>query len=129
MPRIEVSFGELIDKYTILEIKYENLQGTSQKATVAIELATLEPDLESILRNERVLGFTAELKKVNLNIWFLMDELYSLEGPSAEYAQLTWDITIQNQTRAFLKKGIDSEMNSKFSEEKSFFSQPEQRIV
>ena len=129
MPLIEVSFGELVDKYTILEIKSEHLVRDSQKAVVTTELKSLKRDLDKCLHNENVPSIARELKSVNLKIWFLMDELYSLDAPSAEYAQLTWDITIQNQKRAFLKKSIDFEMNSRFSEEKSFFSQTDQRIV
>ena len=129
MPTIEVSFGELLDKYTILQIKYEHLSLESQKNVVYRELSSLKPDVDKCLQNEKLVRISGELKDVNLEIWFLMDELYSLDTPSAEYAQLTWDITIQNQKRAFLKKSIDSEMNSQFSEEKSFFSQTNQRIV
>jgi hypothetical protein len=129
MPFIEVSFGELVDKYTILEIKSEHLVQDSQKAVVTTELKSLKQDLDKCLHNENVPSIARELKSVNLKIWFLMDELYSLDAPSAEYAQLTWDITIQNQKRAFLKKSIDFAMNSRFSEEKSFFSQTDQRIV
>ena len=129
MPSIEVSFGELVDKYTILQIKSEHLIQDSQKTMVNTELDALKPDVEKCLRNENVPRLAHELKSVNLKIWFLMDELYSLHAPSVEYAQLTWDITIENQKRAFLKKSIDSEMKSRFSEEKSFFSQTDQRIV
>ena len=129
MPLIEVSFGELVDKYTILQIKYEHLSLESQKTMVYTELSSLKPDVDKCLQNENLVRIASELKDVNLKIWFLMDELYSLDTPSAEYAQLTWDITIQNQKRAFLKKTIDSELSSRFSEEKSFFSQTNQRIV
>ena len=129
MPTVEVSFGELIDKYTILQIKYEHLSLESQKAMVYTELSSLKPDVDKCLQNDNLLGIARDLKDVNLKIWFLMDELYSLDAPSAEYAQLTWDITIQNQNRAFLKKTIDSEMGSRLSEEKSFFSQTNQRII
>jgi len=129
MPTIEVSFGELVDKYTILQIKYEHLSLESQKEMVHTELSSLKPDVDKCLNNENLVRLALELKNVNLEIWFLMDELYSLDAPSVEYAQLTWDITIQNQKRAFLKKSIDSEMNSRLSEEKSFFSQTNQRIV
>jgi hypothetical protein len=85
--------------------------------------------VQRALENTSVARIALELKEVNLEIWRLMDALYSLDAPSAEYAELTWEITIQNQKRAFLKKGIDLEMKSTFSEEKSFFSQPNQRIV
>jgi hypothetical protein len=129
MPRIEVSFGELMDKYSILEIKREKLSEASQRAMVEKELLRLEKDFRVALQNEAVAKIVAELTKVNLEIWLLMDSLYSLDAPSLEYTELTWDITIQNQKRAFLKKQIDSEMDSPFSEEKSFFSQTSQRIV
>jgi len=129
MPLVEVSFGELMDKYSILEVKSENLTDPSQRATVNKEILSLKPDVQRALENTSVARIALELKEVNLEIWRLMDALYSLDAPSAEYAELTWEITIQNQKRAFLKKGIDLEMKSTFSEEKSFFSQPNQRIV
>lgn len=129
MPTIEVSFGELVDKYTILQIKHEHLSLESQKRAVFTELSSLKPDVDKCLQNDNLVRIALDLKNVNLEIWFLMDQLYSLDAPSAEYVQLTWDITIQNQKRAFLKRTIDSEMNSRFSEEKSFFSQTDQRIV
>jgi hypothetical protein len=129
MPRVEVSFGELMDKYSILEIKRVKLSEASQRAMVEKELLSLEKDVRVALQNEAVAKIAAELTKVNLEIWLLMDNLYSLDAPSLEYTELTWDITIQNQKRAFLKRQIDSEMDSPFSEEKSFFSQTSQRIV
>jgi hypothetical protein len=129
MPLVEVSFGELMDKYSILEVKSENLTDSSQRATVNKEILSLTPDVQRALENTSVARIALELKEVNLEIWRLMDALYSLDAPGAEYAELTWEITIQNQKRAFLKKGIDLEMKSTFSEEKSFFSQPNQRIV
>ena len=129
MPKVEVSYGELLDKFSILEVKRENLREASQRATVDKEILCLQQDVDRTLKNPTVAGMALELKKVNLEIWNLMDVLYSLDGPSVEYARLTWDITVQNQKRAFLKKEIDSEMKSPFSEEKSFFSQTNQRIV
>jgi hypothetical protein len=110
-----------MDKYSILEIKRVKLSEASQREMVEKELLSLEKDVRVALQNEAVAKIVAELTKVNLEIWLLMDSLYSLDAPSLEYTELTWDITIQNQKRAFLKKQIDSEMDSPFTEEKSFF--------
>jgi hypothetical protein len=128
MPKVEVSFGELMDKVTILEIKLEMLSTEDQKKTVALELSSLVEQASEILAVASLGEVVEELRKVNLLIWELMDELYGLHEPSSEYAGLTWDITIQNQRRAFLKKEIDVTMGFKFSEEKSFFSKVDQII-
>jgi len=128
MPKVEVSFGELMDKVTILEIKLEMLSSSEQKKTVALELFTLGEQTSEILAVASLRKVVDELREVNLLIWKLMDKLYDLHEPSAEYADLTWDITRQNQRRAFLKKEIDATLGSRFSEEKSFFSKVDQIV-
>lgn len=128
MPKVEISFGELMDRVSILEIKLEMLFTEDQKKTVALELFTLREQASEILAVASLRKVVDELKEVNLFIWKLMDQLYDLHEPSAEYADLTWDITIHNQRRAFLKKEIDATLGSRFSEEKSFFSKEDQRI-
>lgn len=122
MPRVEVSNGELLDKWTILQIKLERLKDVHQLDNVTRELASLESEVNLVSLNEKVMTIRGSLFSINLDIWDLMEKIY-LKGNSsdAEYLQLTLEITILNQKRAFAKKAIDIESRSLLSESKSFF--------
>jgi len=122
MPVIEVSVGELLDKFSILEIKLSQLKSAEQKANVSNEINSQKNAVYDYLAAPEINVTYLALKQVNLLIWEGMDRVFEIgDSPTKEYDPLTREITRLNMERAFLKKKIDSLSNSKFTEEKSYF--------
>jgi hypothetical protein len=125
MPLVEVSNGELADKWTIIEIKAALLVNPDQLKNLSIEASSLEPMIAELKENSNVQLLIAQLKETNLVIWNLMEKLYELHANmDSTYLSLSIEITEYNQKRAFLKKEIDALSQSLFSEAKSFFENP-----
>ena len=125
MPMVEISNGELADKWTILEIKVSLLTNPAQLKNLSIEVSRLEPMARELSENSEVRFLINQLKETNLTIWNLMEKLYKLNTKmKLEYVELTIEITQHNQRRAFLKKEIDVLSKSSFTEAKSFFENP-----
>jgi len=125
MPIVEISNGELADKWTILEIKTAVLTNPDQLNNLSIESSRLEPLVRELSENSEVQSLISQLKDTNMIIWNLMEKLYELNADmKSEYVWLTIEITEFNQRRAFLKKEIDDLSQSSFTEAKSFFENP-----
>lgn len=119
-----VSWGELIDKITILEIKREKLTDPGQRANVAHELEVLAAvrDAAGGLVPE-LAGAVAELGEVNRALWDIEDEIRGCEraqdfGP--RFIELARAVYRTNDRRAALKRRINEAMNSDIVEEKSY---------
>jgi hypothetical protein len=122
MPMIEVSVGELFDKFSILEIKLSQLKSEKQKSNVRNEIASHKNAIHEYLELSEINETYQTLKEVNRLIWQGMDRVFEIgESPTEEYDPLTREITRLNMERAFLKKKIDSLSNSELTEEKSYF--------
>ena len=122
MPFVEVSVGELLDKWSILEIKKIKLIKDSQQLNILAEMGVLEKTCKTYLSDYVILSTYRSLYKVNLEIWEGMDKLYTLDTSLSQfYIDLTNQITDLNKQRAYLKKEIDQVAKSGFSEEKSYF--------
>jgi hypothetical protein len=125
MPNIEISNGELADKWTIIQIKISMLNNPDQQQELAKEVSCLIPFLIELSRDNKVDLLIEELKDTNQIIWNLMEKIYELHlEMNAEYVKLTLDITRFNQKRAFLKREIDILSKSNLKEAKSFFENP-----
>jgi hypothetical protein len=127
MPQVEVSHGELVDKWTILEIKSVQLVDANQLKNVQREMDAMKPTIQQFIAS--VLSLHKDLLETNLKIWNLMDELYKKDESSGiEYVKITIEITKFNQKRSFIKKEIDKFCNSNFSEAKSYFENEDQVV-
>lgn len=126
MPIVEISNGELVDKWTILQIKLDKLQDSKQVENVSKELSLLHKSIIELEQSSETRSKILELRVVNEQIWQLMESLYEIEDfRSPRYLELTIDITRWNQQRAFIKKSIDTLSNSSLTEAKSFFEKQE----
>ena len=123
---ITVSYGELLDKISILEIKSERIQEGSKLQNVRRELTLLSAAwaAAAVLQNPTELAvIRRELKKVNEQLWEIEDALRAREHTQnfdAEFIQLARRVYITNDRRAALKRDIDTLLGSAFSEEKSY---------
>jgi hypothetical protein len=117
-PRIPVSWGELIDKITILEIKQEKLP-LEARAFVTRELVLLT----ALEQPERIGALKAELKEINRTLWDIEDAIRDKERAGAfdaDFIALARSVYRTNDQRAAVKRKIDLLLNSPLREEKSY---------
>jgi len=125
MPKVYISNGELIDKWTILLIKVEKLTDGKQVLNVNTEIELIREDVHLIEQTFVINKEILDLKQTNLMIWDLMDELYKIKSPNLDYGKICFEVIRLNQRRSFIKREIDQKTKENFNEEKSYFSQTE----
>jgi Family of unknown function (DUF6165) len=122
----EVSWGELIDKYTILAIKQERLTEASKLRNVQNELESLGPARTQAYALAPDLGDLEEkLKAVNSALWVIEDDIRDCERArdfGEAFIALARSVYRQNDLRAALKRQINERLGSKLVEEKSYQS-------
>lgn len=122
--KVPVSFGEVLDKITILEIKSERIADAEKVKNVRLELDEL-----SATWNEAVEGQAAiadlrnQLKAVNEELWEIEDDIRDQEaaqdfGP--KFIELARAVYVTNDKRAAIKKEVNLALGSRFVEEKSY---------
>jgi hypothetical protein len=121
---IPISFGELIDKITILEIKSERIADPGKLANVRAELGllgktwTAHPSSGVDIQPER-----ARLKAVNELLWDIEDRIRLKEKAQAfdaEFIELARAVYFRNDERAAVKREINLKLGSSLVEEKSY---------
>lgn len=123
-PTVSISWGELIDRATILEIKAERLSDDAARARAARELAGLSEMADSAAAREpRVLALKNALREVNETLWSIEDEIRQKEARQqfdAEFIRLARAIYQNNDERGRLKREINSLLQSDLGEEKQY---------
>jgi len=121
--QIEVSIGEIVDKYTILTIKSSKIQDPVKLENVRKELTYLI----DVLKKEDPLmtdyALTKTLLEINKELWKVEDELRDLERAKdfgKEFVILARNVYKLNDKRADIKKQINMKFGSNFVEEKSY---------
>jgi predicted nucleic acid-binding Zn-ribbon protein len=123
-PLTPISWGELIDKITILEIKM--LKITSPEATVNIstELRYLQQIVfDSNGLSELISDLKSQLSEVNQQLWQVEDDIRDKESRKEfdqifiELARMVYQL---NDKRSKLKKEINLRLNSEIHEVKSY---------
>ena len=114
----------MIDKITILEIK--NSRITSEKAlrNVRFELNLLNEKAHQILaRRSAVLSIKIQLSCINETLWDIEDKIREKERKAefdSVFIELARSVYKTNDRRAALKKEINTLLNSRLVEEKSY---------
>ena len=122
MPKVEVSVGELLDKYSILTLKEKFLAQISKANNVRNEKQSLQNESEKYIDVATVKELYDELMEVNLKIWNGMDEIFKIgNSPNSDFEKITRLVTNWNMERSFIKKKINLECKSELTEEKSYF--------
>ena len=117
-----VSFGELIDKITILEIKSERISDESKLVNVRHELEILEQTWRDA-GNDDVSDPRARLKAVNEELWEIEDDIRIKESKrefDERFIELARAVYVTNDKRANIKKEINLALGSELVEEKSY---------
>lgn len=124
MPLIPVSWGELFDKISILEIKKENALDGSAKNNIVTELELLTKSLTSdILTDPNLNTLRLKLKFVNQKIWNIEDKIRVNEKRKdfgENFILLARRTYINNDKRALIKRQINETLHSAIVEEKIY---------
>jgi hypothetical protein len=119
-----VSFGELIDKITILEIKAERIADPAKLANVRRELELLERTwADHPAARVDIAALRAALKQVNERLWVIEDDIRIKEKQQAfdaEFVRLARSVYFENDDRARIKREINQALGSTLVEEKSY---------
>jgi len=119
-----VSFGELLDKIAILQIKSERMTDPAKLANVRAELSALETTWMAHTAAGNDIGrLRAELKAVNERLWVIEDDIRIKEKAQAfddEFIRLARAVYFENDERARIKKEINLALGSAYVEEKSY---------
>ena len=122
--KIPVSVGELIDKFTILEIKLERIKDKEKIKNVEkeyIELKNIENDLKKTKDYEE--KYFSKLKQVNIQLWNIEDEIRIFEKNKNfddNFLKLARSVYKLNDERSVLKRKINLEYGSEYIEEKDY---------
>ncbi|AKK66761.1 DUF6165 family protein [Xanthomonas translucens] len=121
---VPVSFGELLDKIAILQIKSERIGDAAKLANVRAELSALERTwMAHPAASGDVARLRLELKAVNERLWVIEDEIRIKERAQAfdeEFIKLARSVYYENDERARIKKEINLALGSSYVEEKSY---------
>ena len=123
-PLIPISWGELFDKITILQIKLENLQGKNALKNVKIEYDELFKIYNNnFLEDENAKHLLADLKTINKTLWNIEDDIRDKERHKIfdeEFIELARSVYITNDERSRIKRNINENFGSQLIEEKSY---------
>lgn len=125
MPKIEVSNGELLDRWSVLVIKANQLSRDGQLATIQASMQEIAQEVDALLPQPGVSSLLDALTKINEAIWQGMDELEALEtdeDAGVAYARVARMVTRWNRERALCKREIDRLTESRLREVKGYFS-------
>ena len=121
---VPVSYGELLDKITILEIKSERIKTASKLANVRVELDLLNATwLSDSAASIDIAAERAALRRVNEALWDIEDRIRLKEKANAfdaEFIELARSVYIRNDERAEIKRAINEKLGSTLVEEKSY---------
>ena len=123
-PKVPVSWGELFDKITILQIKSEKLCSSQALKNVNTELHMLSTIINEKVPNlSEVKEFEKELKLINRQLWDIEDQIREKERKKnfdSEFIQYARMVYITNDKRSIIKKSINQVFGSDLMEEKSY---------
>jgi hypothetical protein len=123
IPHVPASWGEVIDRITILEIKVTRLATEAARANAARELALLDGIARPVLAKAEIATMVAQLKTLNQALWDIEDSIREHEragdfGPS--FVELARAVYHRNDERGAIKRALNLALDSALIEEKSY---------
>jgi len=118
--KIEVSNGEVVDRWTILTLKMVRIVDEAARANIHREMTMLSEHVHELGVSEEQLS---ELWTVNAALWDVEDKLRLLESEQSfgeEFIEAARSVYLLNDDRARLKKEINEQTGSLLVEEKSY---------
>ena len=122
--KVELSYGELLDKITILQIKSERISDKNKLANVNKELNLLNELWQADEKSSvDIAKEIAELKSINESLWDIEDDIRDKERAKefdARFIELARAVYVTNDKRANVKRIINEKLGSDLIEEKSY---------
>jgi hypothetical protein len=121
IPRVPTSWGELLDKVSILEIKALRLPTAEARTNAEKELAMLREIAAPVLA--QIAPLAAQLKTLNEALWEIEDRIREHEraGDFGEsFVTLARSVYKTNDERGAIKRQINLVLGSALVEEKSY---------
>ncbi len=122
--QIDISYGELVDKLTILTIKLARIQDPQQLAHVRAEHTRLSAQWAAHPAAKiNIDSQQAALQATNEKLWTIEDALRAKERAQTfdeEFITLARSVYITNDRRARIKRHINELLGSDILEEKSY---------
>jgi hypothetical protein len=122
-PQVPISWGELIDKITILEIKVERLGAEQARTNAARELDLLREIAGPVLAGGKTGALVARLKSLNAALWEIEDRIRDHERSNdfgASFIELARAVYKRNDERGAVKRELNLALGSELIEEKSY---------
>jgi hypothetical protein len=119
---VPISWGELIDKITILEIKVERLRAPAARQNAAHELALLRAELAADMP-PGLAALRGELAALNRRLWETEDAIRGKEAAQAfdaAFIELARAVYRCNDERGRIKRAINELLGSEIIEEKQY---------
>jgi len=120
----EISYGELIDKITILTIKSQRITNEEKLKNVCTELASLQAACNHYIGSRAdIATLQALLQEINEALWDIEDAIRIKERNKEfddEFIAIARSVYITNDKRCAVKKQIDTILGSHLTEEKSY---------
>lgn len=123
IPQVPLSWGELIDKITILEIKVTRLPAEQARLNAAKELTLLREIAGPVLAAPETAALVARLKALNEALWEIEDRIRDHERSGnfdSGFVELARSVYRHNDERGRMKRDINLALGSGLIEEKSY---------
>ena len=121
IPHVPTSWGELLDKITILQIKVAHLPTEAARANAQKELSLLEQIAQPVMGP--VAPLAARLKGLNEQLWRIEDQIREHERAKTfgeAFIALARSVYQTNDERGRVKREINTALGSALVEEKSY---------
>ena len=125
VPMVALSWGEVIDKITILEIKQQRLSSAEAIDNVRRELAALNKVVAGVTVTDGLASLKQALKSVNEKLWDIENKIRAKEAEAVfdgSFIELARSVYVNNDERAKLKREINKLLKSELVEEKQYTS-------
>ena len=120
----EISAGELLDKISILEIKIDKIKDKDNQIEINKEYKILKETKDlNIETTAKIESLFSELKKINLNLWYIEDKIRICEKNKdfgKNFIDLARNVYLNNDKRAKIKSEINKLLDSNIKEIKQY---------
>jgi hypothetical protein len=120
-----ISFGELVDKITILELKKHYIKDEKKQESInhELKLLILLYEKEKSINEEEIEDYKFNLSLLNHSLWIIEDDIRNKERKQEfdkEFIKFARSVYLKNDERAALKRKLNKIVNSDIIEEKSY---------
>ena len=128
---VEISYGELLDKISILEIKKERINDPEKLKFINDDLNLLKIQMHKVTKpknfkgGEKLKKLFLSLKEINAKLWVVEDDKRICEKNSdfgEKFIKLSRNVHFFNDERSKIKLEINNRTDSKIKEVKQYTS-------